>query len=272
MEELKKFQSSTFNTIARRRLVEDQDTILELSGRIQELQNEINGMSGSQEFQDAESTCSGNSRVTGRPVSFPPHPIPEGMLRHSFVSPRRKEGQPCIWDTHGTSGNVFTNPDASSSAPCPQELNQWSSSIEEPLHSSTLEQSERQKRDQDQRCQSGPLAKISVIFSGGDSSKNDSADQQGLQISDLHFDKFPTPASFACCKIRFKTEVCTCSQFPTEAMQWIKEVKMVDSVDDLKSSSSTRGISMPTFEVLDARIAGALNKIIHNSHFKEESV
>ena len=28
------------------------------------------------------------------------------------------------------------------------------------------------------------------------------------------------------------------------------------------------GISMPNFEVLDARIASALNKIIHNSHFK----
>ena len=51
-------------------------------------------------------------------------------------------------------------------------------------------------------------------------------------------------------------------------MQWIKEVELVDSVDDLRSSSSTRGISMPTFEVLDARIASALNKIIHNSHFK----
>ena len=89
-----------------------------------------------------------------------------------------------------------------------------------------------------------------------------------LQISDLHFDKFPTPATFACWKIRFKTEVCTCSQFPTEAMQWIKEVELVDSVDDLKSSSPTRGISMPNFEVLDARIASALNKIIHNSHFK----
>ena len=42
MEELKKFQSSTFDTIARRRLVEDQDTILELTGKIQELQNGIN--------------------------------------------------------------------------------------------------------------------------------------------------------------------------------------------------------------------------------------
>ena len=51
-------------------------------------------------------------------------------------------------------------------------------------------------------------------------------------------------------------------------MQWIKEVEMVDSVDDLKSSSSIRGISMPNFEVLDARIASALNRIIHNSQFK----
>ena len=98
------------------------------------------------------------------------------------------------------------------------------------------------------------------------------ADQQRLQISDLHFDKFPTPATFVCWKIRFKTEVCTCSQFPTEAMQWIKEVELVDSVDELKTSSSVRGISMPNFEVLDARIASALNKIIHNSHFKRRRI
>ena len=51
-------------------------------------------------------------------------------------------------------------------------------------------------------------------------------------------------------------------------MHWIKEVEMADSVDDLISSSSVRGIRMPDFEVLDARIAPALNKIIHNSHFR----
>ena len=267
MEELRRFQSSTFDTSARRKLIEDQNTILELSGRVQELQNEVNCMNDSKNFQDAESVRSGNSHVTSRPVSFPPHPIPEGMLRHSFVSPRRREGPPSIWDTHGISGNVFADPPASSSAPYPQELHQWNSSIEEPLHSSTVEKSERPEQNQDLRCQSGPSAKDSVIFSGGDSSKNYGADQQRLQISDLHFDKFPTPATFACWKIRFKSEVCTCSQFPTEAMQWIKEVALVDSVDELRSSSSIRGISMPNFEVLDARIASGLNKIIHNSHF-----
>ena len=165
----------------------------------------------------------------------------------------------------------FAHPQGSSSAPYPQELNSlWKKSIGEPIHMSTAEKSERQERDL--RCQSGPSAKDSVIFSGGDSSKNYGADQQRLQISDLHFDKYPTPATFACWKIRFKTEVCTCSQFPTEAMQWIKEVELVDSVDELRSSSSTRGFSMPNFEVLDARIASALNKIIHNSQSKEESV
>ena len=189
------------------------------------------------------------------------------MLSRSFGMPSCREGPPSIWDTHGTSGNVFVNPDASSSAPYPQDVNQWNSSIEEPLHSSTVEKSERQEQNQDLRCQSGPSAKDSVILSGGDSSKNYGADQQGLQTSDLHFDKFPTPATFACWKIRFKTEVCTCAQFPTEAMQWIKEVELVESVDELRTSSSTRGIQMPNFAVLDARIASALNRIIHNSHF-----
>ena len=88
--------------------------------------------------------------------------------------------------------------------------------------------SEKQTPVQDQRYQSGPSAKNSVIPSEEDSLKNSGTDQQRLQISDPHFVKFPTPATFACWKIRFKTEVCTCSQFPSEAMHWIKEVEMVD--------------------------------------------
>ena len=172
MEELRKFQSSAFDTMARQKFIEDQNTILELSGRVQELQNEVNCMKDSKDFQDAESVRSRNSHVTSRPVSFLPHPIPEGMLRHSFVTPSRREGPPSIWDTNGISGNVFVNPDASSSAPFPQELHQWNSSLQEPLHSSTVEKSERQKQDQDLRCQSGPSAKSSVILSGGDFSKN----------------------------------------------------------------------------------------------------
>ena len=172
-------------------MVEDQDTILELTGKIQELQNEINSMNDSRDFLDAESVRSGHSHVTSQPVSFPPHPVPGGLLSRSKGMPSRKDGPPSIWDTHGISGNVFANPVASSTALCPQELNSWSSHMSEPIHSSTAEKNENQTPVQDQRCQSGPSAKNSVILSGGDSSKNYGADQKRLQISDLHFDKIP---------------------------------------------------------------------------------
>ncbi len=43
----------------------------------------------------------------------------------------------------------------------------------------------------------------------------------------------------------------------------------VESVDDLKSLRSIRGIHGPDFELLDARIASALNKIIQNTRFKK---
>ena len=221
-------------------------------------------MNGSRDFQDAESVRSGQSHVASQPVFFPPHPDPGGMLSRSLGMPSRNNGPPSTWDTHGVSGNFFcksscvllstlsagiesmefkiVNPTASSSAPYPQESNPWISNVSE--HTSPHVMSESQTPVQDQRCQSRPSARNSVIPSEGGFSKNYGADQQRLQISDPHFDKFHTPATFACWKIRFKTEVCTCSQFTTEATLWIKEVEMVDSVDVLKSSSSTRRYSM----------------------------
>ena len=96
MVELKRFQGSTLDTVARRRLVEDQDTILELTGKIEELQNEIDCMNDSRDFQDAESVRSGHSHVTSQPVSFPPHPILSGMLSRSIGMPSRKDGPPSI--------------------------------------------------------------------------------------------------------------------------------------------------------------------------------
>ena len=260
MEELKRIQALTFDTISRRKLIEDRDTKIEITSNIQELQNEANCMIDSKDFQSAESIRSGNSHVTSQPVSFPPHPDPGGMRSRSLGMPSRNNGPPSIWDTHGISGKVFANPASSSSASYPQELNPWISNVSE--HTSPHVMSESQTPALDPRCQSGPSARNSFDPSEGRFSKNYGADQQRLQISDPHFDKFSTSGTFACWKVRFKTELCTCSQFPTEAVLWIKEVELVDSVNDLKSSCSVRGIQMPNFEVLDARIASALNKII----------
>ena len=51
-------------------------------------------------------------------------------------------------------------------------------------------------------------------------------------------------------------------------MQWINEIEMVDLLNDFKSLSSIRSISMSNSEILDAKMASTLNKIICNSHFK----
>ena len=50
----------------------------------------------------------------------------------------------------------------------------------------------------------------------------------------------------------------------------VKEVEMVDSVDDLKSSRSIQGTHFPNSEMLDAKSASSLNKIIQNSYFKKK--
>ena len=41
-------------------------------------------MNDSRDFQDAESVRSGHSHVTSKPVFFPPHPVPGGMLSRSI--------------------------------------------------------------------------------------------------------------------------------------------------------------------------------------------
>ena len=56
-------------------------------------------MNDSIDFQDADRVRSGHSHVTSQPVSFPPNPIPGGMLSRSTGMPSRREGPPSIWDT-----------------------------------------------------------------------------------------------------------------------------------------------------------------------------
>ena len=71
--------------------------------------------------------------------------------------------------------------------------------------------------------------------------------QQRQQISELQFDKFPTPSSSLCWKIRFRNQVATCSDFLSKAMLWIKEVEIVDSLDELKMLAISCGQEIPEF-------------------------
>ena len=58
----------------------------------------------------------------------------------------------------------------------------------------------------------------------------------------------------------FKTKVCSCSEYFTEATRWIKEAEMVYSVGDLETSEPFRGL----------RFASSLKKLIQNSSFKKK--
>ena len=100
--------------------------------------------------------------------------------------------------------------------------------------------------------------------------QNPMVGQQRQKISELQFDKFPAPHSFLCRKIRFKNQVTTFSEIPSDTTLWINEVEMGDSLDEFKSSRSVAGKNFPNFEMLDAKIASALSKTIQNSHFKKK--
>ena len=170
-------------------MIENQDTINELTARIQELQSEVNWMNDSRDFEDAESARSGPSHVPSQPALLPHYRDPGGLIS-------RDDKPPDIWNTHGISGNVFVNPRASSSPPCPGGFNPWISNVTEdtPVLTNTgrpFTCSERQNPDTalGPRCQSEPSARNSFDPEEGRFSKNYGADQQRRQISELHFEK-----------------------------------------------------------------------------------
>ena len=100
--------------------------------------------------------------------------------------------------------------------------------------------------------------------------QNYMVEQLRNQVSEMHFEKYSDPSTFQCWKTNFKTVVCSCSSFLTEAMWWMKEVEMVGSVDDLEISQSIGGHKFQKFEMLDAKIASTLKKIILNFYFKKK--
>ena len=91
MKESRKFQSSTFDELTRQKFIEDQKIIMELSGRLQELQNEVNCMNDLRIFRMLNQFA----------VEIPTLPFNQeyslnilllkGLLRPSFVSPRRRD-------------------------------------------------------------------------------------------------------------------------------------------------------------------------------------
>ena len=154
------------------------------------------------------------------------------------------DGPPSIWDTHGLSGNVFADPTAFSSAIHPPESNPWISNVSE--HTSPHVMSGSQTPALDSRCQSGPSAENSFDSKEGRFSKNFGADQQRLQIPDLHSDKFLTQQHLLVGRQDSRLRYVLVHNF-------IRKLPY--------GSRSVKGTHGPDFELLDAKIATALHWI-----------
>ena len=81
-------------------------------------------------------------------------------------------------------------------------------------------------------------------------------DQQRLQISELQFDKLHTLSTFFMLEDEIQNPRKCLFGSPSEAMSWITEVEMVNSLDEVKSSRSIAGKKFSNFEMLDAKRIG----------------
>ena len=109
---------------------------------------------------------------------------------------------------------------------------------------------------------------LNPLYHTGKFSQNGVMEYPRLPISEMHLGKFPEPLEFQSWKFNFKTEKSAESAFLHITMQWIKEVEIVKSTDDLVTSQSIEGQEVSDFEMLDAKIASALKKVISSPHFR----
>ena len=187
MEQLERFQGSTFDTIFEEKIGRRSRILsLELTGKIQELQNEINCMNDSRDFQDAKSVRSGHSHVTSQPVSSPPHPVPGRNAK-----PYSGNAEPQRWAAkHLGHAWYIGKRFCKSSCVLFSTLSGGIESMEFTyIRTNTLTTGGERMRTKHQfrirDASPGPSAKNSIIPGEVDSSKNYVADQQRLQISDF---------------------------------------------------------------------------------------
>ena len=271
MGEMKRAQELRFDEFSVHKLRESHDTIQGLTSQIQALQERMNCMNDSGEFQEVESNyCGKNSHVPSQPAVIP---SPRSMLCCDKRVPLD------TWNLSGSQENVFgqstfyvrviANALIRNSSLYDTKCYKCGSSA--CLYRDTCCKRWRTNLKHNPNADICRMAVSTVnSFLPVDIPQNSMVGQQRQQISELQFEKFSTHSTFSCWKIRFKNQVTTCSDFPSEAMLWIKEVEIVDSVDEIKSSRSTAGKNFTKFEMLDAKIASALNEIIQNSHFQKK--
>ena len=70
----------------------------------------------------------------------------------------------------------------------------------------------------------------------------------------LEFEKLPTPSTFRCWQLNFRTEVCSGSCHPSDAMSGIEEVEAAQTIDNSSTSHSSTRNQDTNLEMSNAKI------------------
>ena len=204
-------RTTSWRSLSAKIFSKNHETIQRLTSQLQDMQEQMNSVNDSGEFQEVESNYSGRlSYVSSQPAMMPSS---RSMLNHDKRLPLD------TWNTSGLQENVFGNQFSSFDSardhpqeihPCPPQRERGS--VPQATGSGTLF-----PRDDKQNRDTIPMptfaGKPSTMSSGMpvEIPQNSMVGQQWQQISELQFDKFTNPQSFLVWKIRFKNEVSTCS-------------------------------------------------------------
>ena len=253
---LKNWGDLRIDEFSRRRLIENQDTI----------------MNSRLEFRNYR--MKSIAWVTREIVRMPSQ---YAQSSRSLGMPSPNNGPPEVWNSHGRSGNVFANPRASSSSHFPGELNPWISHVTEDtlVRTSTggpVTCDERQIPDTvlNPKFQTGPSVRNSFDPKGGKILKE--LWSRPTKTADLGTSLWQIPNSN---NIRLleedsKPRYVRVHTFLRKQCYGSKKWRWLNQWMIWNLCVLSEELLDQTFELLDARIASALNRIIQNSRFKKK--
>ena len=224
-------------------------------------------MNDSREFQNVEPICCGKlSHVPSQPAIVP---------RLCWMLSRDQSLRPDTWHLLGTSGNVFDSPRCSNQfvidfliKECLLHSRNQSATGGKPVRDSTgkpVARSEERNRETipTPRFARRPSTMNSFLQSEGSHPQNYVSDQQRLQISELQFDKISTPSTFSCWEIKIQNRSKCLFRFSRGGIVVGQRSGDGRFGGRLKIIALDSGCTQfLNFEMLHARSASALNKII----------
>ena len=226
----KRAQELQVDVVTLQKLSENHEAIQKLTAQFQEMQDHMNSINDSGEFQEAESNYSWRLSYVSSQLAMIP------SARSMLSSDKR-----LLFDTRDTSGlqeNVVGNQFSTFDSPRdhPQGLQscapqrEWGPVPQATGTETLFERDDKQNRDTIPMptFATEPSTMSSLILE--DIPQNSMVDSKDSKFRNCNSTNSPNPQSFLVWNCDSKNQATTCSDFPSEAMVWIKEVEMVDSL------------------------------------------